>query len=150
MFKKLVFGLFIFSTFGCLSAAHAQSKERLPKLPDNLARFENEYPMDLFKNAAVKAQLRKLLGRSYNDFMEAIDSQEPLEKTGDLLIGKGCAKGLCKIYEAMIVIDLAGKTIYCGIVNTGLKTKYRKFSESPSSIPPVLRNWASELLKDEN
>lgn len=148
MLKKLLLGSLLIMAFGGASLTHAQSKERTPKLPNNLARFENEYPMDLFKNAAVKKRLRALLGKSYDGFMEAIDVQEPMERKGDLLVGKGCAKGLCRIYEAMIVIDLSAKTIHCGIVGTALKPKYYKYSESPKNFPSVITDWANALLQE--
>lgn len=148
MLKKLLFGSFLIMVFGCVSLICAQSRERAPKLPNNLASFENKYPMDLLKNAAVKKRLRVLLGKSYDGFMEAIDVQEPMEKNGDLLIGKGCAKGLCRIYEAIIVVDLSTKTIHCGIVATALKPKYRKYSESPQNFPAVITDWANDLLQE--
>ena len=148
MLKKLIFTIFLTAIVSCLPI-FAQSGERTPALPKNLASYENKYPMELFKNAAVKKRLRALLGKSYNDFMEAIDTQSAMEKNGDLLIGQGCAKGLCTIYEAMIVIDLKSKTIHCGIVGTALKPKYRKFSESPKNIPAVLTDWANQLLKED-
>lgn len=149
MLKKLLAVSLVVLVFGCLSLS-AQSKEKTPALPKDLARYENEYPMELFKVAAVKTRLRTLLGKSYNSFMEAIATQTPMEKSGDLLIGKGCAKSLCTIYEAMIVIDLSAKTIHCGIVNTALKTKYRSFSEAPNDKPAVLEDWAQQLLSGEN
>ena len=149
MLKKSLVVWLVVLGLGCLSL-YAQTAEKKPALPKNIARFENEYPMDLFKVPAVKTRLRSLLGKSYNSFMEAIDTQEPMEKSGNLLIGKGCAKGLCTIYEAMIVIDLSAKTIHCGIVNTSAKTKYRSFSETPNDKPAVLENWANQLLKEEN
>ena len=148
MLKKLLFVTLLISAVGCLPL-YAQSKERKPALPKNLASYENKYPMDLFKNAAVKSRLRKLLGKSYNGFMEAIDVQDVMERDGDLLIGKGCAKGLCTIYEAMIVIDLSTKTIHCGIGGTELKPKYWKFSESPKDFPAAITDWANKLLKED-
>ena len=147
--KTLLLGSILIMAFGGASLIHAQSKERAPKLPDNLARFDNEYPMFLFENAAVKKRLRVLLGKSYDGFMEAIDTQSPMERSGDLLIGKGCAKGLCQIYEAMIVIDLAAKTIHCGIVGVALNPKYRKFSESPKEFPAIITDWANDLLEKD-
>jgi len=149
MLKKLLVISLVVSGFGSLSL-HAQTKEKKPALPKDIARFENEYPMDLFKVPAVKTRLRTLLGKSYNSFMEAIDTQEAMEKSDNLLVGKGCAKGLCTIYEAMIVIDLSSKTIHGGIVNTSAKTKYRSFSEAPNDKPALLENWANQLLKEEN
>ena len=150
MLKKLLLGSFLIMAFGCVSLTNAQSKERAPKLPNNLAGFENKYPMDLFKNAAMKKRLRVLLGKSYDGFMEAIDVQEPMERNGDLLIGKGCAKGLCRIYEAIIVVDLSTKTIHCGIVGTALKPKYYKYTESSQNFPAVITDWANDLLQNDN
>lgn len=148
MLKKLLLGSLFIMAFGCVSLTNAQSKERAPKLPANLASFENKYPMDLFKNAAMKKRLRVLLGKSYDGFMEAIDVQEPMEKRGDLLIGKGCAKALCGIYEAIIVVDVSTKTIHCGIVATALNPKYRKYSESSQNFPAVITDWANDLLQE--
>ena len=145
MLKKLLLGSLLIMIFGCV--AFAQTKERAPKLPNDLASFENKYPMDLFKNAAMKKRLRALLGKSYDGFMEAINVQSPMEKRGDLLIGTGCAKGLCGIYEAMIVVDVSTKTIHCGIIATALNPKYRKYSESPANFPAVITDWANEILQ---
>lgn len=72
MLKKLLLGSLLMTVFGCVSLTSAQNTERAPKLPNNLASFENKYPMDLFKNAAMKKRLRALLGKSYDGFMEAI------------------------------------------------------------------------------
>jgi hypothetical protein len=149
MLKKLFVVSFVVLGLGCLSL-YAQIREKKPALPKDIARFGNEYPMDLFKVPAVKTRLRTLLGKSYNSFMEAIDTQEPMEKNGNFLIGSGCARGICTIYEAVIVIDLSAKTIHCGIVNTSAKTKYRSFSEAPNDKPAILENWANQLLKEEN
>lgn len=90
-----------------------------------------------------------MLGKSCNGFMKAIDVQDVMERDGDLLVGRGCAKGLCTIYEAMIVVDLSAKTIHCGIIGMALKPKYRKFSESPNDFPTVITDWANKLLEQD-
>ncbi len=81
MLKKLLVISLVVLGLGCLSL-YAQTTEKKPAMPKNIARVENEYPMDLFKVPAVKKRLRSLLGKSYNSFMEAIDTQEAMEKSG--------------------------------------------------------------------
>ena len=126
-------------------SAMAQTTTKRPALPGNLARYINEYPVELMKVASVKRRLKTLLGKRYSDFAISIQVQSPMTKVGDFLLGRGCMPHVCTINEAAFVVDLKNKRIHAAIYEKDKTTKF--FNEDKASTPQPLLDWVEELKK---
>lgn len=150
MREKLIFILFSILIFGTISA-FAQSPAKRSALPKNVVKFEENkyrYPMYLLDNPAIKKRVRSLLGKKYSDFTAAIYTQEPIEKKGDFVIGKGCANGLCTIIEAVLLIDVSKNSITVGVFNSSDKSQFKYYSETPNEKPSaILKQWEKDIAK---
>jgi hypothetical protein len=126
-------------------AAMAQPAAKHPALPGNLVKYVDEYPATLMKVASVRARLKALLGKRYNDFDISIAVQSPITKVGDFLFASGCMPHVCTINEAAFVIDLKNKRIHAAIYEKDTPTKF--FNEAKAPTPQVLLDWVEELKK---
>lgn len=147
--KKTIILLFIL-VFGFVFTA-AQTNTKRPAMPKNVVNFDEKkypYPMYLLANPLIKKRVRGLLGKKYDDFTDAIDTQEPLEKRGDFLVGTGCAKGLCTIIEAILVIDISNNSITVGMFNSSNNPQFKYYSETPDEKPlSVINQWEKDIAK---
>ena len=148
MLTRSLFLLSTFLIFGT-SVAFAQAKTQRPPLPRTVVNFDENkypYPMYLLDVPSVKKRVRALLGKNYSSFTEAIDTQEPLEKRGSLIVGSGCAKGLCTVIEAIVIVDVANNSITIGMFDSSGKQRFRYFSETPDAKPvAAMRQWEKDL-----
>src|SRR4030095_4971002 len=103
---RVKFYLFLFSAFFLLLftvQASAQAPAKRPPLPADLAKYVDEYPVELMKVPAVKSRLKLLLGKRYADFDVSISVQAPMKMDGDFLFASGCMAHACTIMEAAFV-----------------------------------------------
>lgn len=72
----------------------------------NYFKYVGKYPSELFKKEpALKTKLRTLLGASYKEFFERMETQTPIERDGDAIVMRGCAAHECTVEEAILVIQ---------------------------------------------
>jgi hypothetical protein len=95
-----------------------------------------KYPSEMFKKEpALKAKLRALLGTSYKDFFDRMQTQVPIEKDGDAIVARGCAAHECTVEEAILVIQ--NETLYVAL---RMESKFSKtFPADRSKLPQALK-----------
>ena len=126
-----------------LAAATAQTTPKRPPLPSNLAKYVDQYPVELMKVPAVKSRLKALLGKHYADFVVSIDVQSPMKMVGDFLFANGCMPHACTIMEAAFVIDVKNKRVHAVLYEKDKPPLY--FSEDKAPTPQVLIDHVAEL-----
>lgn len=127
----------------CFTISAQTNKTSRPALPNNLAKYVDEYPDKLMKVAAVKTRLKTLLGKNYSKFDSYITVQSPMNQVGDFLFASGCLPHSCTISEAAFAIDMKNKRIHAVIYNQNLKPKF--FNEDKAETPQVLLDWLKEF-----
>jgi hypothetical protein len=137
---KQILIIFLITLALCLTAK-AQAKK--PALPNNLARYVDEYPVELMKVRTFKTRLKTLLGKKYSTFDEYITVQAPIKQVGDFLLASGCLPHSCTISEAAFAVDLKNKRIHAVIYEQNMPAKY--YNEDKAQTPEVLINWVNEL-----
>ena len=135
-----------------LFQAPVQAQKR-PELPAKLEVYDGQYPDKFMKLAAVRARLRTLLGKYYNDFVERMGVQGEFKRDGDFLSVGGLMPHMGGSEDAILVIDLKTRTLHCGLFSDGTQgftpqpKKKKKgrllFSETPAKMPEVLTNWSN-------
>ncbi|MEJ7624469.1 MAG: hypothetical protein WKF34_10800 [Pyrinomonadaceae bacterium] len=146
--KQVIFLFLITVIFRTLGFAQTV-KTKVPALPVGIADWKGEDSSKILDNAVIKARLKKLLGKkNYASFLESFETQNPIEKNGDILFSSGCLIHACGHLESAIAIDLANNTIHAAIYNEEKKTRY--FNEKGSKTPESIISWANRLssLKD--
>ncbi len=146
--KKAIF-LFLITAIFAASGFAQTVKTKVPALPAGIADWKGEDSSKILDNAVIKARLKKVLGKkNYASFLESFETQNPIEKNGDILFSSGCLIHACGHLESAIAIDLANNTIHAAIYNEEKKTGY--FNEKGSKTPESIINWANRLssLKD--
>jgi hypothetical protein len=145
MIMKKVFILVILSIIAT-SVVMSQTGPKRPALPNNLAKYVDEYPVELMKVTSVKRRLRTLLGKRYSDFEHAISVQSPIKRQGDILFASGCLAHACTINEAAFVIDLKNKRIHAVIYEKDSPAQF--FNEDKAPTPQILLDWIKEFESD--
>jgi hypothetical protein len=125
-----------------LSALAQTAKTRHPALPSDISAAGRDSD-SLLKNPAIKARMRKLLGRQYDSFMESFETLTPVTKEGSFLFSTGCLIHACTHLESAIAIDLNKRTIHAAIFRQDEQTRY--FNEGRRATPKVIRDWANNL-----
>jgi len=106
----------------------------------DLARYAGKYPSELFRNEPeLKTRLRDLLGANYGSFMSRLQTEMPIERDGNVLIGRGCMAHQCTIEESILAIDLSGGTPYVAIKSTRYGGGFKIFAEDKNRVPEALR-----------
>jgi hypothetical protein len=102
----------------------------------NYSQYVGKYPSDMFKKEpALKTKLRNLLGTSYKDFFDRMQTQVPIEKDGDAIVARGCAAHECTVEEAILVIQ--NQTLYVAL---RMESKFSKtFPADRSKLPEALK-----------
>jgi hypothetical protein len=99
----------------------------------------------LLRNTAIKARMKKLLGKKYDSFMESFETLNPVERERAFLFSSGCLIHACTHLESAIAIDLIHKTIHAAIFRQNKKTSY--FNEDGLATPRIIRVWANNLRR---
>ncbi|MDQ3818827.1 MAG: hypothetical protein M3362_14280, partial [Acidobacteriota bacterium] len=99
----------------------------------------------LKKEEGLKQRLRNLLGANYKLFMNNWEVAGEIEKHGDVLFAEGCMAHSCTVEESLLAIDTSKGVIYCAIMSDSLGSKFKTFSESNGSLPPVMRERMKEI-----
>lgn len=106
----------------------------------DLARYAGKYPSELFRNEpGLKTRLRELLGANYASFMSRLQTEMPIERDGNVLIGRGCMAHQCTIEESILAIDLSGGKPYVAIKSTRYGGGFKIFAEDKNRVPEALR-----------
>ena len=133
------------------SADKASAKKCLP----DFAELEDEFPADIanwsgqngdkiLAYPAIYNRLNTLLGEeNYKSFLEYFESNNPIEKRGNLVFTSGCMYRACTHVESAIAIDLTTNAIHAAIFNEVEGTKY--FNENGSKTPEPIIKWAKRL-----
>ena len=111
--------------------------------PSSLEKYAGKYPSDLFREVpAMKGRLRDLLGVNYKAFNDRMQVEAPFEKSGDVLITRGCMAHECSVEEALLAIDLNDGKPYVAL---RFNSKFTKtFPADRSTLPDELKR---EMVK---
>ena len=124
----LLFTTIICAAAGAATTGHVSTTD--------YSRYVGKYPSDMFKKEpALKTKLRTLLGASYKDFFDRMQTQVPIEKDGDAIVARGCAAHECTVEEAILVIQ--NGTLYVAL---RMESKFSKtFPADRSKLPEALK-----------
>jgi len=101
-----------------------------------LESYVGKYPSELFRQVpAIKSRLRGLLGSNYGNFFERMQVETPIEKSGDMLVTRGCKAHQCTIEEAILVIDSTSGRLFVALK---FGSAFRTFTGG-APVPEALR-----------
>ncbi|ANM11003.1 MULTISPECIES: hypothetical protein [unclassified Rhizobium] len=119
----------------------ADTKKGLDQLRE---RFVT-HPGGLLDYAEIGAEINRLAGSDkalVNDILIGVGSGE---FKGDLFVGTSCSRHMCMDQEAVVVADLASRTIYLAWKPSGQKIKVNPpVKEWPDKAKAELREWAAK------
>lgn len=134
----------LIAVLSCFSATAQTAKTRRRALPSGIAAARAGQDSDrLLRNPVVKARMKKLLGNTYDSFMESFETLNPVKREGTFLFSSGCLIHACTHLESAIAIDLVNDAIHAAIFRQNEKTGY--FNERGRATPVVIRDWANDL-----
>jgi hypothetical protein len=106
----------------------------------DLVRYVGKYPSELFRREPrLKPRLRRLLGATYQNFFDRLQTELPIENDGGVLIIHGCMAHECTVEDAILAIDLAADKLHIAIKSAAYNGKFNTWSEAGGSIPAALR-----------
>lgn len=95
--------------------------------------------------AEVAAEINRLAGADktlVNDILLGVGSAE---FKGDLFVGTACSRHMCMDQEAVVVADLASRTVYLAWKPSGQKIKVNPTVKTwPEKAKAELRQWAAK------
>ncbi|MFA1624303.1 hypothetical protein ACDY96_16120 [Rhizobium mongolense] len=112
---------------------------------DQLRERSVTHPGGLLDYAEVAAEVNRLAGTDkalLNDILLGVGSGE---FKGDLFVGTACSRHMCMDQEAVVVADLASRTVYLAWKPSGQKIKVNPPVKTwPEKVKAELRQWASK------
>lgn len=119
--------------------ATSSSKQTENRLDQDLTRYVDKYPSDLFRGVpTLKTRLRVLLGANYKSFFDRLQTEMPIERDGNAIVARGCMAHSCGVEEAILVINLDDGKLHGAIRSSRYGGRFRTFSENKASIPTAL------------
>lgn len=112
---------------------------------DQLRERSVTHPGGLLDYAEVAAEINRLAGGDkalINDILLGVGSGE---FKGDLFVGTACSRHMCMDQEAVVVADLASRTVYLAWKPSGQKIKVNPGVKTwPEKAKVELRQWAAK------
>ncbi|CAN7373895.1 MULTISPECIES: hypothetical protein [Rhizobium] len=112
---------------------------------DQLRERSVTHPAGLLGYAEVAAEINRLAGADkalVNDILLGVGSGE---FKGDLFVGTSCSRHMCTDQEAVVVADLASRTVFLAWKPSGQKIKVNPDVKVwPEKAKAELRQWAAK------
>ncbi|WP_165422572.1 hypothetical protein [Rhizobium ruizarguesonis] len=112
---------------------------------DQLRERSVTHPAGLLDYAEVAAEINRLAGTDkalVNDILLGVGSGE---FKGDLFVGTSCSRHMCTDQEAVVVADLASRTVYLAWKPSGQKIKVNPPVKAwPEKAKAELRQWSAK------
>lgn len=97
----------------------------------------------------MKARLKTLLGGNYQDFMDRMAVQTPIEKVDGTIFLHGCMAHACTFEEAAMAITLPDQKLHCATLSKPLDGKpvVKVFNENNTPEPASLKRATLKFLQ---
>jgi len=106
----------------------------------DLVQYVGKYPSELFRREpGLKTRIRRLLGVTYQNFFDRLQTEMPIENDGGVLIIHGCMAHECTIEDSILAIDLGADKLHVAIKSADYRGKFKTWSEGGAAIPAALR-----------
>lgn len=123
--------------------------ETLPFEPEKRTNWSNLHkvlgtnPSDVFKDEAIYAQLKNLLGADFEDFAKTLSGVGSAEFDGEDYRGNACASHSCTIQEALIFLATKEHKAFAALKmpEKDIRT-FPAIEQWPPQARDALRNWA--------
>lgn len=104
---------------------------------ERLDRFVGHDPNELWKaEPELRARLRKLLGKTYRQYVKRSATISTIEKRGDAIVIDGCANHMCGVDAATVFLSVPDGKLHVLLLFDGHRTE--TFSEDPQHLPAEL------------
>jgi hypothetical protein len=112
---------------------------------DALRERKASHPSELFSNAEVAKQIYALLGNDKAQFEQSITGVGSGSFDGDMFVGSACTPHMCTDEEAILVADIANRSVYLAWKPMNGKIVVRPpVKEWPQKARTALKDWAAK------